>query len=396
MSSSTYRAQLHGFIRARNEPLDLPMNVWGAWAHVSALASAEHDGVVPEEYSGPLETVVSRSVPLVRYSTSSPTPDDLPFPPEGGGHRLQPTEVTLVRDAVVRNWFGYHVVTSGGSVVSEASSAYWPALGLGFPEPHGTTSAGSVPELFLGVDDVDTRNYCHFVCDILPKFSLASDAGSALPVLLDAPRLPYHHDLLPLAARRNQAELHSLEPGESLEVEYLYYVNRSRARHPLFHCSSWAIDYVRSLVAVGGEPAPAGSILYISRERRQVLAEDAVLAGLRATDLQVTVVGGLEALTVVEQARLFSSHSLVMGPHGAAFTNVVFRDEGPSSLLEVVTRGNGTPAFALMSAALNIDHHSVVATEVITDHPNYPDLDVDVDALVGYVTKLAQVGSRDG
>ena len=74
----------------------------------------------------------------------------------------------------------------------------------------------------------------------------------------------------------------------------------------------------------------------------------------------------------------------------------MFRDEGPSSLLEVVTRGNGTPAFALMSAALHIDHHSVVATEVITDHPNYPDLDVDVDALVRYANELAQVDSHDG
>ena len=396
MSSSSYRARLHGLIRTHNEPLGLPMNVWGDKAHTTALATAEHDGVVPEEYSGQLETVVSRSVPLVRYSTSSPTPDDLPFPPAGGGHSLAPAEVTLVRDAVVQNWFGYHVVTSGGAVVPEASSAYWPVMGLGFPEPHVRTSVGAVPALFLGVDDVDTLNYCHFVCDILPKFSLANDACPALPILLDAPRLPYHHDLLPLAARRNQAELHSLEPGESLEVERLYYVNRSRARHPLFHCSGWAIDYVRSLVPGGGEPAPAGSILYISRDRRRVLAEDAVLAGLRATDLSVTVVGGLETLTVPEQARLFSSHTLVMGPHGAAFTNVVFRDEGPASLLEVVTRGNGTPAFALMSAALHIDHHSVVATEVITDHPNYPDLDVDVDALVRYATELAQVDSHDG
>lgn len=396
MSSSSYRARLHGLIRAHNEPLGLPMNVWGDKAHATALATAEHDGVVPEEFSGQLETVVSRSVPLVRYSTSSPTPDDLPFPPAGGGHSRLPAEVTLVRDAVVRNWFGYHVVTSGGAVVSEASSAYWPVMGLGFPEPHDTTSVGSVPELFLGVDDVDTLNYCHFVCDILPKFSLANDACPALPILLDAPRLPYHHDLLPLAARRNQAALHSLEPGESLEVERLYYVDRSRARHPFFHCSSWAIDYVRSLVPVVGEPAPAGSILYVSRERRRVLAEDTVLAGLRSTGLSVTVVGGLETLTVPEQARLFSSHTLVMGPHGAAFTNVVFRDEGPSSLLEVVTRGNGTPAFALISAALHIDHHSIVATEVITDHPNYPDLDVDADALVTYATELAQVGSRDG
>ena len=396
MSSWSHRATLHGLIRKHNEPLDLPMNVWGNNANAAALATAEHDRVVPEEYVGHLETVVSRSIPVVSYSSSSPSPDELPFPQTGGGHHLPPTEVTLVRDAVVRNWFGYHVVTSGGSVVSEASSAYWPAIGLGFPEPYDTTSAGTVPELFLGVDDVDTLNYCHFVCDILPKFSLANDACPALPILLDAPRLPYHHDLLPLAARRNQAELHSLEPGESLEVERLYYVNRSRARHPLFHCSGWAIDYVRSLVPGCGEPAPAGSILYISRDRRRVLAEDAVLAGLRATGLSVTVVGGLEALTVPEQARLFSSHSLVMGPHGAAFTNVVFRDEGPSSLLEVVTRGNGTPAFALMSAALHIDHHSVVATEVITDHPNYPDLDVDVDALVRYATELAQVDSHDG
>ena len=396
MSNSSYRARLHGLIRTHNEPLGLPMTVWGDKAHTTALATAEHDGVVPEEYSGQLETVVSRSVPLVRYSTSSPTPDELPFPPAGGGHSLAPAEVTLVRDAVVQNWFGYHVVTSEGTVVPEASSAYWPVMGLGFPEPHGRTSVGAVPALFLGVDDVDTLNYCHFVCDILPKFSLANDACPALPILLDAPRLPYHHDLLPLAARRNQAELHSLEPGESLEVERLYYVNRSRARHPLFHCSGWAIDYVRSLVPGCGEPAPAGSILYISRDRRRVLAEDAVLAGLRATGLSVTVVGGLEALTVPEQARLFSSHSLVMGPHGAAFTNVVFRDEGPSSLLEVVTRGNGTPAFALMSAALHIDHHSVVATEVITDHPNYPDLDADVDALVAYASELAQVDSHDG
>lgn len=80
-----------------------------------------------------------------------------------------------------------------------------------------------------------------------------------------------------------------------------------------------------------------------------------------------------------EQAELVCRHQQVVGPHGAGFTHLLFRQRGPVQATELLAEGNGSLAFALISARLGIRHGMVVGdSSPSTKGPNYRDLTVPV------------------
>jgi hypothetical protein len=73
----------------------------------------------------------------------------------------------------------------------------------------------------------------------------------------------------------------------------------------------------------------------------------------------------------------------LMGRHGAGFTHRLFAGEAPQVALKLMAEGNGSLTFALISSRLGIDHRIHVAKSAARGNgPNYPDLEVDVEAVL--------------
>ncbi len=61
----------------------------------------------------------------------------------------------------------------------------------------------------------------------------------------------------------------------------------------------------------------------------------------------------------------------------------LFAGEAPQVALELMAEGNGSLSFALISSRLGIDHRIHVAKSAASGNgPNYPDLEVDVEAVL--------------
>ena len=117
--------------------------------------------------------------------------------------------------------------------------------------------------------------------------------------------------------------------------------------------------------------------------RRRVLEEDSLMAALQRHTPRLTVVHSLGDLPVRQQAELVCSHELVIGPHGAGFTHLLFRQEGPNRAVELMAEGNGSLTFALLSGRLGIEHAIAIGEAITTDNgPNYPDLRIAPEAVV--------------
>ena len=389
------RSQLLEALLAHNGRNGLSTEIWGEGA---AEAARQAVGEAPAT-AAPGKTVYRLETPLdLRYSIQCDAPERLHFPVEGGQKSWDRSpltlEVGLLTGAVVRPWYGYHLVLNSDAVVADASSAYWP-LSAGALEETGVAASGpteqrvELPEAFLVCDDLDTTNFCHFICDLLPKIAVAGECGRALPIVIEPPSQRFQQELLELVAHRHGHPVIPLEQGREIHVRRLYYLRRTGHTHPLLRCSGLALNWVRDLVAPRPKQAPTGSILYLGRrDRRRVINEGELIAALQEHTERLTVNYEIERLGVREQAELLLKHETIIGPHGAGFTHLLFTRASPKCAVEIMGPGNGSLSFALISGRLGIQHCVHIAESRTTiNGANYPDLEANPSSVIKLLTK---------
>ena len=122
----------------------------------------------------------------------------------------------------------------------------------------------------------------------------------------------------------------------------------------------WVCNFLRRLF-LGPEPVAVEERrrLYISRagaQRRPVANEREIEAILGSWGFETV---RLEELRVREQAKLFASAEVVVGPHGAGFTNLVFCPPG-AKIVEFFNRLYVHPLYWMLSNRLQLQYHAFI------------------------------------
>jgi hypothetical protein len=172
-------------------------------------------------------------------------------------------------------------------------------------------------------------NYFHWITQALPAIdhALRRD-GQALQVALALPVLdPWQEECLRLLGYDGVKRI-TLDDATKLfffrSVEFSELLNGGAAfclSEAVYRTYSRMRDAVPKIVSTGRR-------LYVARTdtlRRRVRNEAALVEEMRQRGFEIVVPGGL---TVTEQIRLFREASLVVGPHGAGMTNIVFCEPG--------------------------------------------------------------------
>jgi len=147
------------------------------------------------------------------------------------------------------------------------------------------------------------------------------------------------------------------------------------------------LDYVRQAVfrhvPVGTSSSPRR--IYVSRSmasRRRVINEAEVVECLSAYGIGVV---NSEILSLEEQVRLFRQAELIVGPHGAGLTNMLFSQH--AKVIEFL--GDPNPSarhFVRLAATLGHEHHFVQVRQKSKNEDMFVDIDVlkrRLDSLIG-------------
>lgn len=188
------------------------------------------------------------------------------------------------------------------------------------------------------------HNFYHWMIEILPRLALCDELpdlrGLPLVVARSSPR--FVKESLALAGYLDRARF--LEDG-AYRFEKLHLPTRlSLASNP----SPLAIDWLRRRFPINPQQNSARR-LYISRRDariRSVTNEtevEAALSGLGFT----TVVPS--AHTLQQQIELFGHAEIIVGSHGAAFSNLAFARPG-TAFIEVFEPGHFNPAYGRIAA----------------------------------------------
>lgn len=228
---------------------------------------------------------------------------------------------------------------------------------------------------FSFVSAASWKNYFHWLIDTLPTARLFD--WTEYDYIL-APTSRRYHLLAYQALGIPLDKIIPLEHETHYEVEKISHIPRGGVAL----VPDEAIQYLRDLFDV--QPSPhADRKLYLSRNdgwRRRITNEDEVCAALESYGYEHIVIGNR---TIKEQGELFAQASHVVGPHGAAMTNLVFSGT-ETKLMECFSGTFMFPHFYHLCASLR-QPYLAHWTENPTDAPDGP---IELESFLSLIEKM--------
>lgn len=216
------------------------------------------------------------------------------------------------------------------------------------------------------------ENYCHFLLDALPRLELFLRAGFTfddvdwvlVPDFIGSTREPFFN-ALGLPAHK----LVRLQPGAQYAFEKLYqpsFPGRESFIPP------WLVDFYRKrLLAPLGIAQRPKRRLYVARRHRGIANDEQLWPKLATRGFE-----RIEPLSLEENLHAFAAAQIVVGPHGAGLSNVVFCP--PTALLiELVPGDRPFPYFYSAASAAGMSYRAILTSPLLPPGREYTHLPSD-------------------
>jgi hypothetical protein len=235
------------------------------------------------------------------------------------------------------------------------------------------------------------HNYFHWITQALPAidFSLRRD-GQVRTVALGLPVLrPWQEESLRLLGYDGIKRV-TLDDTTKFygfkNVEFNGLVNGGAS----FCLSGTAYQTYSRLWQEVPKQSPEGRKIYIARTdslRRRMRNENALLDAMRARGFEIVVPG---ALTLTEQIRVFREASVVVGPHGAGLTNIVFCEPG-TIVYELVPDHYPNICFGNLALICGLRYWADSFVSDGDGHPSARDWDADLAIVTERVDEIETI-----
>ncbi|AMJ95886.1 hypothetical protein AVL56_17275 [Alteromonas stellipolaris] len=198
------------------------------------------------------------------------------------------------------------------------------------------------------------NNFCHILLDQLPRLYFPSELYgiNSLPTIyVDKESTGLlekliKHIKIPL-------KIDYLENGVEYKFNEAYLT--APLNHPMNNGDENLVKFIKLAFAeTKFDQSNAINRLFINRPsgRRGIENKSETLEILNAFKFRKVE---LESLSISEQATLFSNTEIIVSPHGAGLSNLIFCKKG-TTVIEIFGERYGTPAFAILAAALGLNY----------------------------------------
>lgn len=239
------------------------------------------------------------------------------------------------------------------------------------------------------------KNFCRYWTDSIAKLFVCERA-SGLRALVGAGSPQVVAPKLKLSFQREAADL--LQLNASIRIQKKARLVRGRSLNAtgfVFggqNVGRIVRDFSEHLHAMLPAAAPEGGLLYVSRNEarmRRLVNEEAILPALRDLGFEVIRPGEMPLATQVEK---FRNARVVLAPHGAGLTNILFCRPG-TTLVEIFPRGGVHGSmFMRIASQRDLDYYFAVGDSVATpaseSNPNNADIVLDAASFVSFVRQV--------
>ena len=221
------------------------------------------------------------------------------------------------------------IVTGDDSLVGDLSPYFntkpqqHPVYLLPFPEP-----PRRVPGRLGVLAARGDGNYCHFLFDVVPKLAILERCRVVLPDQWYAPMTSgFQRELLDAFGVDRERVIDSAE-FDHVQAEQLVVPTLP---DPNLRAPEWMVRWLRERLLPSDVAVVPGRRLFVTRGSRphsRIITNEFDVQRMLVDRGFETIDCG--ALSVAQQVRLFAEAELVVAPHGAALSNLVFASPGAS------------------------------------------------------------------
>ncbi|UJF32104.1 glycosyltransferase family 61 protein [Paenibacillus hexagrammi] len=241
-----------------------------------------------------------------------------------------------------------------------------------------------------------THNYFHWMMDVLPRIQLIRKSGIPIDryIISKPGSFPYEETLDRLGIPMKKVWIAD-SPEFHMEANRLVVTDTlSRWGSHSHVYPQWACDFIRDqFLDPNKKPSRAYERIYISRthaSRRRITNEDALIRLLQKYGFRCIYP---EQLSQAEQAHIFHSAKVIVSPHGAALTNLVFAKPG-TTLLELFSPKYVREYYWIISSYMKLNYYYLIGDRDLTHRPE-KELAEDMKIDVTSVKELLQKAGID-
>jgi capsular polysaccharide biosynthesis protein len=246
----------------------------------------------------------------------------------------------------------------------------------------------TIPGHCLIFDQLTQNNYYHLLVDNIPRFYVACQhdvvqSGEKIELLHTSP-IANNHFINKL--KPGNVNLHQLQTGKLYYIENLIF-SPFITKHFCAHIPSAIRNKIYSRF-LPDRPRDPKNLIYISRKKapqgRQILNEPELLDSLKIVGFEEYV---LEDLSASEQIDIFYDAKVVVAPHGAGLTNLIFSYQ--VKILELFQMKYITPNYYYLAKSMGHDY-SYWNTSTNVENP-WADFTVDVDEIISILKSKSYI-----
>jgi hypothetical protein len=216
-----------------------------------------------------------------------------------------------------------------------------------------------------------TSNYYHWLTEIILRVFLIKKELSGKTLILPPLTQKFQSQVLSLFSDAN-FEVVNIDPVNLIKVRKVYnpsFIADYGNYHPesIKNFSSWIKEKVTTSIT---EVRLNHSRIYISRKRaefRRLLNEDELINYLLKYDFHIVE---LEALNFAEQVALFNNALVVVGPHGAGLTNLMFCKKRVT-VIEIFEENYIHLCYYNLADVFDLSYNYVIAKTIVYDENNW-------------------------
>lgn len=231
-------------------------------------------------------------------------------------------------------------------------------------------------------------NYFHWMFDVLPRLDLLRKSKSKYDRLIINRGSEYQEDTCKF--QDESLELLGIPKDRLIECDEQTHIQAkklivSSSAGYTAHVPKHVCQFIREEFLVNDNIQKLNGYerIIVSREdslHRKVLNEKEVIEVLKKYGFKLVT---LSAMSLGEQIQLFNSADVIVSPHGAGLTNLVFCNPG-TKVIELFTPTYLLPSFYIISNHMDLDYYYLIGKEVPPDQTrsNHKDpIVIDLDKL---------------
>lgn len=231
----------------------------------------------------------------------------------------------------------------------------------------------------------ESKFFFHWIVEALPRMAVLGNYARILDgIFVPSPLQKYHRESLHLLGFAED-KLIPLDASAHFQPEHLFIPHTFAMYNPPRWMHAW---FKAAFLPEPLQPVATPRRLYVSRADapvRRMANEREVLQLLSRFGFESVC---LSQHSFGEQARLFNSADVIVGPHGAGFANIVFCRE-KTAIIEVMPPHWMAPCFMTLATSAGCRHHHLVAEDPVTSSSRDSQRD-DIHAPLSALEQLLQ------